>query len=73
MIDIKYKAIAPPLGATPSYIELPSRIDALSKAISRYSNHQELRTNTEVTKSIKVWALEIVGHCDTIEKLREVQ
>ena len=63
--------IKPPLGVTPHWFVLPKRIEELSEAISRYSKHEEITDDVEVTKVIKKWCIEIIGHCDTIDKIRE--
>lgn len=63
----------PHLGTTPSFIVIPRRIIDLAAAISRYADDQEIASNKEVTGVIRMWASEIIGHCDTLDKIQDVK
>lgn len=54
----------PPVGVKPYYILSGERISDLAGAIQRYSR-------TKKYKIIKLWAKEIICHCDLIKKLSE--
>lgn len=60
----------PPLGVSPAWYVLPRRIDELAEAISRYTKHDGIMSNKEVTDLIKIWANEIIGHCETIDRIK---
>lgn len=59
----------PPIGVSPASYLLPNRIKDLANAISRYSEHERIYVDKEVNKIIREWATEIIGVCDTIDKL----
>lgn len=62
-----------PIGVSPSWIALPNRINELAQAISRYSEHDKIMCDPEVADIITLWAKEIIGHCETIQKLKGKQ
>lgn len=59
----------PPIGVQPSRVAIPNRIKDLSDSISRYTEHEFICSDNNVSEKIKEWATEIVCHCDTIQKL----
>jgi len=59
----------PPIGVKPAWFVIPERIKELSDAISRYSEHDNIMSDKQVCETMKKWSIEIIGHCDTIEKL----
>ena len=62
-----------PIGLASHWTAVNERNTELSKAITRYSNDclKEGSHKAVYIKSIKKWALEIVGNCDTELKLLE--
>ncbi len=54
----------PPIGVKPYYIASCERINDLAEAIQRYSA-------TSKYKVIKLWAEEVICHCDLLEKMCE--
>lgn len=60
----------PPIGVAPSWYVLPGRISELAAAINRYAGHEQIMNNPEVADLIETWANEIIGHCETIKKIR---
>lgn len=65
----KYKK--PPLGTCPSWYAIPKRIQGLSDAISRFTGHDSIGKDKEVTMAIREWAVEIICHCNTLDKLQD--
>ena len=63
----------PPIGVRPSWFALPHRIKELADAISRYTEHKRMCTSKEATQLIREWATEIIGMCDTIDKVIDVK
>lgn len=61
----------PPIGATPAFIAIPSRIKDLASSISRYVEEGDIANNAGSTAAVKEWAREIICHCDTLDRLRE--
>lgn len=62
----------PVIGATPDFIVIPRRNVELAEAILRYSEKSlNSKTNTVEINSIKRWAVEIVGNCNTQLKILE--
>ena len=61
----------PPIGVKPLWFVTPNRIKELSDAISRYTEHENICTDNDVTEKIKEWAMEIMCHCNTIQILND--
>lgn len=53
----KYKK--PPLGTCPSWYVIPKRIKELSDAISRFTEHERIGKDEEVTSAIREWMLRL--------------
>lgn len=62
-----------PIGANPSWFVLKSRIQDLSSAIGRYTGHERFQKDKDVTRLIRIWATEIIGTCNTIDKIIDVE
>lgn len=63
----------PPLGVSPSWFVIPHRIKELADAISRYTEHERICKDKEVSSVIRQWAVEIENHCDTLDKIQDVK
>ena len=63
----------PPIGASPEWYILPHRIKDLSDAISRYTEHERIGSDKEVTSVMRKWATEIICHCDTLDRLNDLK
>lgn len=62
----------PPVGASPDWCILPLRIKDLSDAISRFSESDRIGNDKSVTKFMRIWATEIICHCDTLDRLQDL-
>ena len=64
----------PPIGTSPCWFALSSRIEDLADAISRYAEHCMLGCDKRrTTKLMREWAREIICHCDTIDRLQDIK
>lgn len=61
----------PPIGAKPAKIYIPERIKELAEAIVRFTEHERIGKDKEVSKLIMEWSTEIQGHCNTLDKLMD--
>lgn len=63
----------PPIGVSPSWYVLPHRIKDLSEAITRYTEHERMGTDLEITSLIKQWAVEIICQCDALDEIQKIK
>lgn len=63
----------PPIGPAPSWYVLPRRIKDLSEAIARYTEHERMGTDLEITLLIKQWATEINCLCDALDEIQKIK
>ena len=64
----------PPIGTSPCWVALSSRIEDLADAISRYAEHCMLGCDKRrTTRLMREWAREIICNCDTIDMLEEME
>ena len=63
----------PPIGAAPSWYVIPNRIKELSEAIARYTEHERMGIDLEVTSIIKQWATEINYLCDALDEIQKIK
>lgn len=63
----------PPIGASPSWYVIPNRIKELSEAIARYTEHERMGRDLEVTSIIKQWATEINYLCDALDEIQKIK
>ena len=63
----------PPIGANPEWFALQHRIEDLADAISRYTEHERIGSDKEVTAVMRKWATEIICHCDTLDRLQDLK
>ena len=63
----------PPIGVRPSWYAIPARIKELADGISRYTGHERIGTDKEVTQVIRGWACEIMCHCNTLDKIQDLK
>lgn len=61
----------PPLGASPSWYIIPKRIQDLTSGIFNFTQHDRIGKDKEVTKFMRLWATEIICHCDTLDMLQD--
>ena len=57
----------PPIGAAPAFYVLPKRMEELGGAITRYAGDSVM--NRKRINSIRNWATESLGHCDTLDRM----
>ena len=63
----------PPIGPSPNWFVIPSRIKELSDSIARYTDHERIGSDKQVTQVIREWATEIICHCDTLDRLQDLK
>lgn len=63
----------PPIGANPEWFALQHRIKYLADAISRYTEHERIVSDKEVTAVMRKWATEIICHCDKLDRLQDLK
>lgn len=67
------KNYQPPIGVSPTWFVITRRIDELSQAISRYSKHERMGNDEEVTRLIKAWSREISMLCDVLDEVERIK
>lgn len=70
-LEVSFKE--PPIGVSPSWYVIPNRIKELANAISRYSAHDRICRDKDVTNLIREWAEEITCHCNTVDKIQDIR
>ena len=63
--------VKPPIGIRPSWYVLSDRIKEIADGISRYTEHERICIDNDVTDLIKEWSMEIICHCNTIQELND--
>lgn len=71
--NLKFSFKKPPIGVSPSWYVIPNRIKELANAISRYSEHNRICHDKDITNLIRELAEEIICHCDTVDKIQDIR